>query len=81
MGAGRKFAPRFALLVRTLLREAGANPVSGYHAGYHGKLPMQWLPAAGFHYGFHGFAVVSNGKLANRLTAQPHFGNATYRAW
>lgn len=28
---------KFALLVRTLLREAGSNPASGYH----GKLPMQ----------------------------------------
>lgn len=28
-----RFALRFALLVRTLLREPGANPASGYHAG------------------------------------------------
>lgn len=56
MRTSTKFALRFALLVRTLLREAGANPASGYH----GKLPMQsvasrrfplWFP--GFGSGFH----------------------------
>jgi hypothetical protein len=61
MRTSTKFAPRFALLVRTLLREAGANPASGCHAGYHGKLPVQavasrwfplWFPRyySGFHW-------------------------------
>ena len=49
MRTSTKFTLRFALLVRTLLREAGANPASVYHAGYHGKLPVQavasrWFP-------------------------------------
>lgn len=30
---GSRFTLRFALLVRTRLREPGANPASGYHAG------------------------------------------------
>ena len=36
---GSKFAARFAPLVRTLIREAGANLSGGYQHGYH-----QWLP-------------------------------------
>jgi hypothetical protein len=47
--------------VRTLLRETCANSASGYHASYHGELPVQavasrrfpmWFPryCIGFHW-------------------------------
>ena len=38
---GSRFALRFALLVRTLLREAGANLADGYRRGYHLWLPVR----------------------------------------
>ena len=68
MRARRKFAMRFALLVRTLLREACVNSASSYH----GKLPVQavadcWYPLkfAGHCSGFHWQPLLVKGKLAS----------------
>ena len=44
--------------VRTLLREPGANPASGDHAGYHGKLPMRAVARRWFPLWFPGFCSV-----------------------
>lgn len=64
--SGSRFALRFALLVRTRLREPGANQSGSL-------LSKVWFPDAGFHYGFQGFTVFSTGNL-DRPRPNPRCG-------
>lgn len=63
MRAGRKFAPRFARLVRILLSETGANQADGIQTGHQEKFPR-----IGFHFSFH-----KKGDLTSTLIIHKEF--------